>query len=319
MMKDTTTLFYCFDQDLVNLNSQNDDTLLQLCYAKALGNAVLFDSSKGIVTDTDGLPVNINDKCLFLRTTSERAVHFLNRLRDFGCELIEEPEDITRLKHWFDYVSPSREIKNFHDTFSLRHYAFDLPWVRHSSKVFIKTVRKSYSAVISKEALMDDNYWIERSISRQILPDEEIVLSRVENIKCDQFGECEWRIFVLNNQVNCASRSLYSLSHRVPDKVFYAAERFVDQLEKTIGFPTYYVLDLMETTRGQLEIVELNPVSSSMCYVNNTIFNDILPEIKQIHKVLGIGYEYCLDALLNPQKYHVLPQPGIDYTYKRLY
>lgn len=73
----------------------------------------------------------------------------------------------------------------------------------------------------------------------------------------------------------------------------------------------------MELDDGKIDIVEVNPISSAMCYVNNSIFEEELEIIHDKHTELGIGYEFCYDALVHQERYQKKINPLFDYTYYR--
>lgn len=40
-----------------------------------------------------------------------------------------------------------------------------------------------------------------------------------------------------------------------------------------------------------------------MCYVNNSIYADVVPEIGECQRQLMMGAEFCYDAIANPKNY----------------
>ena len=60
-------------------------------------------------------------------------------------------------------------------------------------------------------------------------------------------------------------------------------------------------------------VVEINPLTTSLCYVNNSVFLDELPEI--VGQNSTMGYEYRLDALLAPTRYTADRSSGKRYHY----
>lgn len=81
----------------------------------------------------------------------------------------------------------------------------------------------------------------------------------------------------------------------------------VDHIRRLGVFPANYALDL--------DIVELNPISCSMCYVNNSIYADVVPEIGECQRQLMMGAEFCYDAIANPKNYDMLRISNKSYTY----
>ena len=79
-----------------------------------------------------------------------------------------------------------------------------------------------------------------------------------------------------------------------------------DHIRRLGVFPANYALDLGEfidsNGNSYIDIVELNPISCSMCYVNNSIYADVVPE-------------FCYDAIANPKNYDMLRISNKSYTY----
>lgn len=122
-----------------------------------------------------------------------------------------------------------------------------------------------------------------------------------------QLGTREIRHIILNNQVVNSSRVLHSLKHTVPKSHKNIAIHMVDHIRRLGVFPANYALDLGEfidsNGNSYIDIVELNPISCSMCYVNNSIYADVIPEIGECQRQLMMGAEFCYDAIANPKNY----------------
>ena len=52
-----------------------------------------------------------------------------------------------------------------------------------------------------------------------------------------------------------------------------------------------------------------------MCYVNNSIYADVVPEIGECQRQLMMGAEFCYDAIANPKNYDMLRISDKSYTY----
>ena len=93
----------------------------------------------------------------------------------------------------------------------------------------------------------------------------------------------------------------------------------VDHIRRLGVFPANYALDLGEfidsNGNSYIDIVELNPISCSMCYVNNSIYADVVPEIGECQRQLMMGAEFCYDAIANPKNYDMLRISNKSYTY----
>ena len=146
-----------------------------------------------------------------------------------------------------------------------------------------------------------------------------MVLSKYLPIKNDSLGTRETRHIILNNQVVNSSRSLHSLKHTVPKSHKNIAIHMANHIRSLGVFPANYVLDLGEFVDcngdSYIDIVELNPISCSMCYVNNSIYADVVPEISECQHQLMMGVEFCYDAIANPKNYDTLRISNKNYTY----
>lgn len=134
-----------------------------------------------------------------------------------------------------------------------------------------------------------------------------------------QLGTREIRHIILNNQVVNSSRSLHSLKHTVPKSHKNIAVHMADHIRSLGVFPDNYALDLGEFVDcngdSYIDIVELNPISCSMCYVNNSIYTNVVPEIGECQHQLMMGVEFCYDAIANPKNYDMLRISNKNYTY----
>lgn len=306
-------LYYCFTTNLVTSRS-DDDSALQYAYAKALGRALWLDlCSKTVLCN--GVKFDITGKIILLRTTSDKAEIAIETIKALGGQLVEDNQAIKELKHWFMFLPPTRCIESFDSLSKMLDIlkSKEIPWLQRDKSVFIKTVKKGYSSIISSNEILDKNFF--DNITPKIKLNDEIVISQVEDIRTDSFGKMEWRCIVRYGQVQNISRYFHSLVHKIPQDIFHTASNMVAML-KAHGFSlSDYIMDLMLTADNRIEIVELNPLSSSMCYINNSIFTEAIDDILNVHLLYGFGYEYCFDYLSNPTRYHMSPQDNVKYTY----
>ena len=311
-------LYYCFTDGLWNGNAE-DDAWLAWEYAKALHCALFLDVETGRVTDACGNPFSVSGQHIFLRTTSDRQFSAIAAIRRSGGKTIETAEDIGQIKHWFSFVPPQRNIccvGSYRELIRLLRDRF-LPWVQSNDEVFLKTTRKSFSQVVSTRELIKGPFWRRIFDLQKIIPTDELVLSSPVTIRRDFLGTREWRVMVLNRKRRNESRYIHTLAHQIPSGVKEEADRIIRQFGAVKRFPGSYALDLMELDDGKIDIVEVNPISSAMCYVNNSIFEEELEIIHDKHTELGIGYEFCYDALAHQERYHKKINPLFDYTYYR--
>ena len=65
-------------------------------------------------------------------------------------------------------------------------------------------------------------------------------------------------------------------AHRSPVGT-HALEKMAEEISKIKGFPKNYILDIGEFLKDEKlvpDVVELNPITPAMCYVNNSIFTE---------------------------------------------
>lgn len=311
-------LYYCFTDGLWN-GDTSDDAWLAWKYAQALHCALFLNIETERITDADGNAFSVSGQHVFLRTTSDQQFSAIAAIQRNGGKTIEAMEDIRQIKHWFSFVPPQRGICSVASCDELIRKLRNgcIPWIQRSNEVFLKTTRKGFSQVVSMEELTKASFWSRLFDSKKIAPTDELVLSSAVAIRRDSLGTREWRIMVLNQKRMNESRYIHTLAHRIPSEIKEKADRIIQQFGATKRFPENYALDLMELDDGKIDIVEVNPISSAMCYVNNSIFEKELEIIRDIYAEFGVGYEFCYDALVNRERYHKKPYSSFDYTYYR--
>jgi len=73
----------------------------------------------------------------------------------------------------------------------------------------------------------------------------------------------------------------------------------------------------MDEDQKFIDVVEMNPISTSLCYINNSIFLETVPEIKNVKDYFQAGNEYCYDFLFNRERYVLDRLAGQNYEYIR--
>lgn len=169
------------------------------------------------------------------------------------------------------------------------------------------------SKLVQQESQVIDFLKIQARKSQQ-----NMLFSRFIPMRADSLGIRETRHVVLNNKIISSSRLLYSLKHTVPKSHRIRAQEIIKQIENLGTFPSNYILDLGEfigEDEPYLDVIEFNPISCSMCFVNNSIFEIAVPEISKIKGQLQLGLEFCYDAISHPQNYELTRVSNRNYTY----
>ena len=144
------------------------------------------------------------------------------------------------------------------------------------------------------------------------------MISELYGIRSDSLGNKESRHFVVDGKIVNSSRQLKSIRHAVPQNLLTHAEEIVKSISQVQGFPKNYVIDICEFERGGrsfVDVVEMNPVTTSLCYVNNSVFFEMVPEVVSIRNKLRMGVEFCFDAITHPERYLQKRHSGVSYAY----
>ena len=186
--------------------------------------------------------------------------------------------------------------------------------------VFIKTREKNFSVKtsIQKLASMDKALYA-FLMDRCKDASSDLLISQWFTIKADSLGPIEARCIVIDGRIHNISRTVHSVKHAVPRKLNEAAHDKVERILENTGFPRSFALDLALFCYADgivPDIVELNPLSIAMCYVNNSIFDEPIDECRHVYDKTRWGYEFCLDALGHPERYHTDRYSGQTFQYE---
>lgn len=302
-------MYYCFVQeDLVNLGDE-DSLVIQAKYAKRLGLYCCCRLSERIIVDQDNQSIDIKCKYILLRATCNTMQQAAAILEDNGADLLEKFDDICAIEHWDSLNLAKRKIFTvsfrdiFENTFSDQINAFLL----ETPQVFVKSREKGFCVQFPSQRLFQRETELLNFFKvRCTHISNELLLSEKLGVKADSLGLKESRHFVFGGVISSSSRTLHSIKHAVPQTLLAKAAHLVDAISLQTQFPQNYVLDVGEFERkGEIfcDIVEINPVTSSLCYVNNSVFDKRVPEAAGLQKKMGMGIEYCYDAIAHPDRY----------------
>ena len=305
-------MIYCFSSHVLSI----DEFAIQAQYAQHLGKFCLFDIEAGKTVNEFGECVNVKRKRVLLRASCGEREQIICELESMGAILAETVEDIKKIEKWTTFYS-DRPIALFRDKNSIRQalQKGTYSWMTPSAGLFIKSKRKGFSAIVNGSQLLNKSFWCwEKTVRKNSLADEYIV-SEAMNISKDEIGFREVRLFVRNHQIQNMSRMIHTLQHEV-EKVFYEKGLEVINRLKAMKFPPNYVLDLAEIetpTIKKIVMIEMNTITSSMCYVNNSIFP------LRSNAMKSYGVEYAYDDKIFPEKYDLVSKTGICYEYRNTY
>lgn len=309
-------MLYCFvDKDIDSLE-ERDPLMLQYNYAKHIGKCLIINSACQNVQEisTTG---NAEEK-IWLRATCENARYGQQIIEKNGRRIIETENEIRKIEHWERLNITKRKIYScmLSDVKSLP--MFILQNISKYANCFIKTRKKGMCAIIPTSKLLNGDVSLEKIQS--ICNQDEILISEYLDVKKDSLGKRETRFFVLNGKILNASRMVRSIKHFVIPSHYIFAQEIVYRISQKEAFPQNYVLDIGEfISNGQkmLDVVELNPITTFMCYVNNSIFDLYTREISPYPEGVDFGSEFCLDALQHPDDYMDVRISNREYQYWR--
>ncbi len=317
-------MFYCFlYEDIESL--REDSLVMQIEYARRIGKLYIGNIKHQKVYDgcDQNCPVELAGKKILLRSTYDNMLPGIRLLKKFGAELIESESDIDKIENWYKLGFTNRPI--FHvDVHAIERGMSDIylqkQYLVQWDNIFLKSVKKGFSAVIKTSRIMQKDLQILAFLKEQASKyGEQFIITKYMEVRTDSIGRRESRHIVINCKVLNSSRMIHSIRHTVPKAHLDKAAEVVLWMKNIKNFPKNYVLDLGEfkDTNGEIcvDIIELNPLTCSMCYVNNSIFITEVPEIKEIKEKFLMGYEYCYNALKNPQNYHQIRSSIKNYSY----
>ncbi len=316
-------MYYCFVvEDIKNIDESNP-LKLQVNYAEVLGKCIYCSLEENKLIKKDNEEIFLNNDLIFLRSTCDNFQKAAEIITSKSGILIESVENIEIIENWAFYINTTRDIycidvKELYDesvVSKIRSLA------KGKEYIFIKSLKKGFSAIISMTKIIENNQELQEFLIKKCEESgsNSIIISPYYEIKKDSLGKKEARFFVFGNQILNCSRNLHSIKHIVPKKIISNAYNIIEKIKTTDNFPENYVLDLVEFFDGEdsfVDIVEFNPITTSMCYVNNSIFAELNETIKEAYEKLKMGYEYCYDYTLKKERYVLSKCVGESYEYK---
>ena len=242
-------------------------------------------------------------------------------LEQLDYKLVENERDIDFIEEWYQLGLSTRKILkiNLEEFLEMEITGEVENFLKTYKKIFIKSETKGFCAIVHGEKILQKDAKLVGFLKEKCnLYGNKLLMTNFFEIKEDSLGKRESRHVVLNGKLINSSRRIHSLKHCVPKSHLDKAKEIINKVSKIENYPQNYVLDIGDfVINGEVvvDIVELNPISCSMCYVNNSVFEKELPEIEFIKKKLMIGNEYCYDALKNPNYYFEIRKSNKCYSY----
>ena len=305
-------MLYLFPEREVKKAAFPDPLALQIEYAKHIGMQTVFNENDSRFIRERGTEF---PDVMMLRTTYDFLERDVETLEKANIKLLESSSDIRKTERWYKTYQTKRPIAiasrqlllNVDKDFISETFGDDIL----CSSLFVKPCCKCFNAKIPTQKLLNRdeevmNFLFEKCKDKY----DEYLISPYYTIKSDYMGKKEARFIIINGCVVNASRYfIYPVEHTVPNSLRKEAERICAYLADS-SFPKSYALDIaLFCINGEdvADAVEFNPVSCSMCYANNSIF-----DVGNVCSFNSIGAEYSHaktifnyphDLQLNPTKY----------------
>ena len=269
--------FYCFVEEDLDLAPPTDPLRIQAEYAKTLGQFCQCSLTKRRILDSKGnrlSPFNIK---LFLRTTYDSLQPAISLCTEQGFDLLETARAVDVIERWYELQLAGRPILSF----TIGDYlSSSLPqsvyhFLNSQGTVFLKTKRKGFSCLVKSSSLLHFDDALISILHKYCCTDAEIMLlTAAIQIKTDYLGKKESRHFVMNGRIVNSSRTVYGIQHTVPRSLLEYATSIVSKIGNNVFFPKNYVLDLalIKEDSSFVDIIEINPITCSLCYAGNSIF-----------------------------------------------
>lgn len=250
-------------------------------YAKERTDTVFYDLKKDIFLNADNSIANIKGKSIFLRNAGvENLETVVNAIIRKGGIPINSIEDINRIKNWMKEIDVNRKImivkgKDILEDEIIRKKIKIL--AGNSDYFFLKTNEKDFSRLIGIEEIDYAEYGLLEALKYH--QEEEFIISEPVEILKDEYGNLEYRCFIVNGKIVSISRELLLTLHNIPIEAYDFANMLLEKVKKKKDFPNTFVLDFMlciipGTSVIIPDFVELNPIEASGEYLYNTIYED---------------------------------------------
>lgn len=255
-----------------------------ILYLKKKEQFCFYDSENDMFLGPDLKPIDITGALIIPHNHVRNAEQFRLRIKESGGIISGEIENENIVTNWFELYSPKRKFHKIKGRELLDLTTLEELEREFGPEIFFKTIEKSYYEVIKLEYLKDPKTVISRALEKHL--EEEFIISEVVDIKKDDLGRKEYRIFVFNNQILNISRCTDCFLHQIEPEVYERAKQILEEV-KALSFPSSYVMDLFEyvdkNKNSQLDILEFNGISASGRYLYNSV--DHQPTDDMLHIV----------------------------------
>ena len=243
-----------------------------ILYLKKKGQICFYDSEQDLFLDEKLQPFDITGAYIIPHNYVSVAQSFHNAVKEHGGILPADIDLENEMHNWLNYYKPIRKMRDIkgrelQDLNILKELEQS-----YGLEMFFKTKTKSFYGIVKIEDLKNPKTVISRALAKH--PNDDFLISEVVNIKTDELGRKEYRIFVYNNEILNISRYTECFLHRIEPEVYRRAQEILEQLKST-ALPATYVMDLFEyedkNGNTQIDVLEFNGTSAAGRYLYNSI------------------------------------------------
>lgn len=248
--------------------------------AKKQGKLLLYDLRTKTFIDSDGKTVNIKGKEIFPRCKIQESEELLNAIEKNGGNSIVSYNDSKMIENWFKYIKIKRKF--IQTTFGALKQHLNFYDLNYGNHFFMKTVKKQFSNKCGIITVFDEpNLYAFAnnrmySVNGLISDDSTVLVTDTLSIVHDDYGEREWRVFVVKNKILCISRKSDDLVEIDPSTV-EKIQHMINRISQIADFPSSYSVDFFEyydpadEDEVIFDICEFNSIEASGVYRNNDL------------------------------------------------
>lgn len=284
-------MVYCFDK-----SSPWDYSKMEMKITSSNGTGILYDGILHTFTDFNGKNVNVKGKVIFPRAGIIQAIELKKDVISQGGSLIVSSSSEAKVDNWPKYYKDKKHSRVIKGKNLVNPDIVEKIRNTYGEEIFFETKNKNFSGIIPVELLLDRECAFYKALLYHL--DDDFIISKKVNILEDEYGQKEYRFFVINNEVYNISRCTTSILHRIDSDILNEGLRVIESLKGV--FPGYYVVDLMEyelDKKRYIDVVEFNTISSSGLYLYNSCLkksSDLLhQDINKIAEEFADNIDKC--------------------------
>lgn len=304
-------MLYCFVKEDLFGDYNDEELMIQAQYAKYIEKYILFELCSKRFFDTHNFESVAPKDLLFVRCNYEYAERVLSYFDKQNIRCVETIENREKIFSWALLGLTKRNV------FIINHAELGMFLKNYEAvNCFLKSRKKGYSMVLD----LNERNEIEKVVKQVDEAEEDVIFSDYAQLYHDEFGTCEVRFFILFGKILNYSRYVHSIKHKVDVGFIKAAEEILNKIRMRKEFPSCFVLDIGEFIgkKGKYyDVVEINPVTTSLCYVNNSIFLNGDKNLSEMNRKIGFGLEYCFDMIQHGNLYYFDSDRKSEFVYLR--